>query len=373
MTGCFFISPEFAVGHPEAGVFTGIYADAVATLKEPPPDAKPILPANFSSYPSAQPSSVRLVRKLEFIGPAAVAMAGDGFWIGHCLSALRAEMPTLLGVERPMRWLGDAANRTNAQQGEVVLEVIGVCPSPDGLTSNFMSYNEQRSYKQLGMTDAIGSGRDDLLAYCDRYDAAFEAENPPLSAPDKALVMGLTLAAERIADEMAGAYSNGWGGYVEMGFYLPEAKRWERAPSCVHLYAVAHTTSDGRWSARLFPRAVAYDPGHDVGRILSIHAENGVPVLREFLLISKLVKEVSQPSLSEFWSTYTPKAATLTLVTPAGGNDVHYTSTVLTQEQFAGLTFRPVGANWGYSLSPPAFNSVVGAMMAGTGKIYAPI
>jgi hypothetical protein len=336
MTVCAFISPPFELGNPRAGVFPLMLADTMATLRQPPPGADAILPATFLSTDITRSSSVRMFRKLQIIGPACVAMAGESDRIATLLRRLKVVLPDLVGGERPMRWLGDEANQMNDDLGRRAVEVVGICPAGSGEKSNYMSYAPAIQLTHLGRCAAAGSGADDVLNFCRINDAQFDGFSGPQPSDSMAVQFALSLNADQIAKEWIGERKNGWGGYVEFAAFIHTQREWLRGGPTLTLLLIGRRVSKSSFRTDLVGRAVAYDPGDAdrPGQVLGVSVEPEDVALRRFVLQNILDEGDSTPPPEPNWDVMRNVSACF--IFPELGRRV---SVALTTAQVAGVTF----------------------------------
>jgi hypothetical protein len=316
VTGCLYASPEFEPGNPQGGVLPVLMADTMATLVAPPPDAKPIIPATFTSE---GPSTVRLCRKLHIIDPAALACAGVGERIEEFLAEMERELPTkLLELDRPMRWVGDIAVAQNARyraqyRGSAALNVVGCTPTRDDML-NHVTPDGTFDTKSFGMCGVTGSGGSDLRRLVEEFDKSY-SRPAGASAWDVARTLAGGINGERLGDEILGEAENHWGGYVEWAAYDARAVAWRRGPRTLNLFFVADADENDIYDIRLVHRAIAYDPGDKVGRVMSLTSIEQIrPV--EFLL--QPLTEAALPEetdATKFWSEWQPEVCTVMVMT----------------------------------------------------------
>lgn len=364
MTGCLYVSPWVNSDAPELGVVPLLLADTVASYKPTyrPPGGVPIAPSNFSADHHGKPSSISLVRKLQIIGDAAVALAGDGKVIADALYELRREMPNLKGQERPMRWLGDVANRANEIHGAGTMAAIGICALPNNKL-NTMCAVSPRSLKHLGLCSAIGSGTEEIWDIVSQLEMSI-SENDFMDGEEKAIRFASAFNAKRLVHELRGEKSpDNWGGYVEWA-YLDRKNKWQRGPREIHLFLEAQIDAEGRLSAHLVPHAIAYDPA---GRILTLRDH----ATAQFVLDDGSIPDDSV-DLEGFWTDWRPAAATVSIFTAHEAKGGHMTQTLYGQE-LADINFIGVGRNRGFGIEPRLFDHMGSSLAKAQGVPYKPL
>lgn len=365
MTGCLYISPWITSDIPELGVVPLLLADTVASYRRGfrPQGSVPLSPATISRRNLDHTSSISIVRKLHLIGDAAVALAGKGEMIASALHELRQHMPELRGQERPMRWLGDAANRANELHGPGTLDAIGICALPDGRVNTMTAY-ECRQLKHLGMCSAIGSGTTEIWKLVEAIEESIDRW-PPTHGMDKAVQCASAINAKRLVQELRGEQApDHWGGFLEWAV-MDQKGKWHRGPRETHLFMEGVVQENCYIAAFLVQRAIGYDP---VGRILSMEADANF----DFMLENEPTSEKERTSIEEFWSDWRPEVVTVTIFTRHAARNGNIT------ESFYGKSIehiRFVGAGKGrsFGLPPDIFDHMGESLAKSQGLKYQPL
>jgi hypothetical protein len=147
-----------------------------------------------------------------------------------------------------------------------------------------MAYSEPVNLKHLGACSAIGSGGDYMRKECVEAESSFDKWDPNTPAPQKAMLFAHAINSKRLGDELIGQAGPDWGGYIEYAFFDPVNERWNRGPRSLNLFMYCKDIGDNSFTFHLIGRAIAYDPGSPVGRILSLNARPDFIELGDFIL-----------------------------------------------------------------------------------------
>jgi len=227
----------------------------LVSIKGLPADVLPITPAISSVATHKAPSSVILVRKLQIVGKAAIALAGRGDVIRDCVRKFeeisRAEV-------RPTRWLAGAASEANRMYGRV-LEALCASPMPGPQRGMFLTApRELQEMEGVGPFIAIGSGGEDLL------NLYKEMTKKPDFCVNQLHDIVALMNGIRLVHEIVGEAKNGWGGYIEYAVWNGE--KWIRGADVLHLF-VYFFEKNGRREVARVSKVLAYKKS---GRVLGI-------------------------------------------------------------------------------------------------------
>ena len=323
MTGCLYMSPPFQPSEPNGPVFGVLLADTIATGRLVSPNAVDLRPATSARFQGKFESKTSMVRKLNIVGSSAIAMAGEANWIRQCLYELKIKMPELEDSDRPMRWLGDAANRVNAKLNRNAISVLGIAAIKGKSTFNCMSYLPPEIYSNLGQCAAIGSGSEDLYAFCKEGNETFyeqQIHGQPIIT--STLHLSASINATQLHKELNGAGRAHWGGYIEGAYYNTLLGTWVRFPPSINLFYLAKLTNSGKVHFLMSNQMFAYDPGGDVGRVLTMTSgQDGI--VHEFILPNIMDEDISELMTGgKFWFGWRPKVATLSFAIPKGMGNI---------------------------------------------------
>jgi len=320
MTGCMYLSPPLDLNDPSAGVLAVLFADTMATLIEPEPEAIPILPSTVDHVTAEKSSTVRIVRKLTLLGEAAVAIAGHGETIKYALNELKIHMPDWRegSGERPMRFIGDIAIRVHDMLPKCKwIVVMGACPTMDGRV-NSLQGAVRTDTKYYGRCGASGTGARELIETAKNFDEQQAARHQQVVEDNcsigRTIAFAQSLNSIRLAREIAGQGAKDWGGYIEWAFLDPGQKEWVRGPNTLNLFYVVTPLSDRRFSINSLGRAIAYDPGVDHGRIVSVWISPEGGGYHDFILQDMIAENSSIKPAIEHWATWKPEICTTTFM-----------------------------------------------------------
>lgn len=366
MTGCIYISPPVVRGDPTRGVVPTLMADTMATLKVKPPGAVPILPTNVTPALLKAPTTVKLVRKLNIFDRAAVAMAGDGHLIRQALTEFRARLerfqhvPGLLDSSRPMRFLGDLAEK-------VGIEALGCCHVPETGVLNTLAPGGTFSLSQFGECACIGSGRNDLIAFARQQDQYFKRADGA-SAYSDALGFACAVNGDQLGKELVGSANATWGGYTEWAQWIAAEKRWRRGPKSLNIFLIARSHKRQRITTSLALRAIAYDPGGRSGRVLSLGGQN-TPWAQDFILENLLDEDpATERDAGQFWTGWRPDVCTVTTISVTSG----YNSIIRTTNpsEMNDVIFEFSQDSWRYGLNKTLFDRMSASAVERLGGVY---
>lgn len=326
MTACLYVSPRLIVGDQMSPILPVVFADTLATLKNRETGAlapgERVLPTIITQRTLGVPQRVRIVRKLRIAditeGPfaghqVAAAYAGDGDRINELHSDLIANIGTWMESDRPLRKFGDQANKYNDHYKRVVVEALAVVRRENQV--HHVAYFADEDFGYLGRGAAIGSGREDLR---ERARSAAKAFEDPVwdrtELPQQIRGLAGWLNGQRLMEEILsdGETPNGWGSYLEYALLDTNTGRWHRGPTNLHLFYVLPKVDDGVRTSVQISRAIAYDPGEEAGRIISLwHDEEGRGAGVEFILDGNS-NEAEDSAVIEFWENWQPYGITAT-------------------------------------------------------------
>src|SRR5262249_20050766 len=130
--------------------------------------------------------------------------------------------------------------------------------------------------------------------------------HPQANAFDIALGFAQAFNAGRLSDELMRGPTNSWGGYVEWAYFNHIERAWVRGPKSANIFYVARPNDDGLYEIKLLPRAIGYDPGGEVGRILVLTRERDRMFSREFILES-ITSNISSTKFGyDYWTGFVP-------------------------------------------------------------------
>lgn len=301
MTACLYISPPLSGPELIDGpVLPVLVADTMVTLLDGSRKDY-VIPSTFVAGENPENSKVRLTRKLQVCNNFAWASAGDGRSISLLNYEIRMQCAELaVTSERPMRNVGDMCNR--------VKNVQTVGCYVNGLDVNFVAHEPHIRVKHLGLCAAVGSGGGMLLESCRHAAQVFDGPQWSI-APGFSKINGFLawLNGQRLAQEISGEARGGWGGYVEWA--AAGGNGWWRGPRCLNLFFQVKPVSFDTVTVLPIGRYVCYEPGDDVGRVLSISAAGKL----EFVLES-VPSSMPHEQDNFDWLSWKPDWVTVTMI-----------------------------------------------------------
>jgi hypothetical protein len=347
MTACLYISPPHDPDVDTPTLAPAMLADTMATLSHPPAGAQPVLPAH--AFGSASMSTVRMCRKLVLIENGAFALAGDGALIRQCIHEIRMQLADWLKEDRPLRPLGDIAQR-------IGIEALAVVVMPDNQIWSISPQAKIATTRHLGMCRAVGSGAERLLEQCAEFDHII-AHWPTGTVVDK--VVGFTngINARRLAAEFMGDAEarKSWGGYVEWAAFEYSTMTWTYGPPTLHMFYYMVPTNQGTVKFVRAPFTLMFDPINDaVARALALNEEG----VREFIFDSvDVIPPSSERSANEFWRNWKPGIAVITFM-GTGPNQGFYIPRSLNASEWPDLTFEVSDTTILAGLTPTLLNKL---------------
>ncbi len=259
MTGCLYVSPWVDPEDHSQGCVPVLLADTMVTWSGLDATVKR-LPSTIGSDMEGAVSSVTLQRKVQIIGQAAVAMAGEGPLIRDRRETLRWRLDDWVKSGRPMRHFGDAVNEYYPR-----VEAIGIYafPAPSHEVNSMMR-GPIFELPNLGLCASIGSGDQDLEALARRFDPQLGTVGRHVMNRIRAFCAAIN--GNRLAREIIDDAQNSWGGYVEF-VYLGGDRKWMRGPKTLDFFYQVDPVGEEAATVRMATRVLAYDPGGEAARI----------------------------------------------------------------------------------------------------------
>jgi hypothetical protein len=334
MTACLFISPKLSQSNPEVGIVPFVIADTMATLVIAPSGAVPLIPAN-PEMGDARSSTVNLVRKIALFGDTAVACAGNGQLIETAIYEIGQQLADWRERDRPMRLLGDMADRAGISvigvhlrvNAEKKYELMHVAPTSSRIET-----------RHLGQCAAVGSGGNALLVECQEADLVFDAwDLERATTYDKVLGFVNAVNGRRLANELlgtAGARSS-WGAYLEWAHFDFMAHRWRFGFKTLHLFYMVAPIPGG-FTLHFTGCGVAFDPNEEQARALSLLGSR----VREFRFDNVAARgRESSVSRAEFWHGWEPETVCVTVIGGQPDGEPLLVPRTLTRAEMSGALF----------------------------------
>lgn len=308
MTGCMYVAPVTGMVNGREATQPLVIADTVVT-NEGIDSPHFILPTNATPENEHELSKGILYRKVYILeNLCAVAFSGDGTAIRDCYSEIVDNIKFWLMLDRPMAQVQNAANRRLPD-----IEVVGGAIKPKLKATNYITPpGRPYEFEHLGTCFVTGNGRDDLLRSATQFNQQMIDSGAP---PDGTAAHWFAIDANaiRLAEEVNGNVGR-WGGYLEYAYLNRRADRWERGPRTLHVFMNGIPQQQDRISLEPVPRIVAYDPGPDIGRLVSVLFEPKVAFVH--FSLRNLLQEGEHTNVPPegFWEAWKPQAVTITVI-----------------------------------------------------------
>lgn len=365
MTGCLYVSPK---------LIPALISDTI--VSEMNDQDNFVLPSNIMCIDGKfKLSFTTLARKSYVIGErAAIAFSGNESSIIEFLSDI-SDLASLLDQQRPMAYL---ARKADDHGGKV--QIIGAIPmfrnSEYGINSVIPPGGFVETVN-LGRCSAIGSGSSELMDIARWYDQTLSRGSKINRTNVYEMIHGVTSAinGHRLLNEMmkVNHQFDSWGGYMEYLAFDINTHKWFRSPPVLNLFFQAKLCADGVLTTGMLGRAIAYDPGPELGRVLSVVTgdDSGASDLFEWRLKDLLKPEAQQMEDSRsFWKAWRPARAAVTIVTNEGGARTSVKSTEA--HEFSDIIFELRDNHVAYGLSDPLCDRISDAACKSWGYEYRP-
>ena len=268
----------------------------------------------------------QLTRKVYILHDvAAFACSGDESSIVEFLETANALILQYQQEDRPMLALSKLAGFRQKVLGATVIHRDEADPTTHELMPCRSRSDSRPDYfvsAKFGRVAALGSGAEELKRDALLFEASINATDPRRAAVE----LCTSLNGMRLAQDLyqRSPHRDGWGGYLECCYYDPFKKRWARAPRVLHLfYFLVDEAGDGLHSAKLGRMAIAYDPGGDHARVLSISVNLDGSLSRNEWVLRDVLKGSNPESnrTLEFWLNWQPVIYGITFIhtTPPKG------------------------------------------------------
>ena len=324
MTSCVYFSP----GDPPVPTLIADTVWSIGGRRLPG-----VLPASIASAAHYKTqNTTKLVRKISILNDrTAIALAGRETSIVDYLTTASGLIDVMTEGGRPMRALGDLAN--SHDRVHIVGAYVDV---KDGkYFINSVGLNHAQDHDQLGVHYAVGSGAEELLDLCIQYgEKTLHWEPQPIPGTVIAMLLPRGIGNRRLYDELTSVQEQekDWGGFLESAFFDYDAMKWSYGLDSLHLFFLTEYKS-GKIITRMVPHSIAYHPGKDHGKILSLSIVDDDCKLKQFNLHNHLLGEApSSAGDLEFWRSWKPSTTSVTFGPPANSNHSVVTSMVANED-----------------------------------------
>jgi len=336
VTVCLYVSPPFDVHDPEGSVKAALAADIVVTQKifdhlSRNIDTRPArTPATSTPGTFHDPVNTRLVRKLNIIGPCAIACASnDGARIADLVFRVEQELDEWVAATpgKPLTSLREIVtngNDTQLHRREPFVQALAACRTSDGLTHSVypIGLGIRKRLHHFGWTHAIGSGSETIMNMVEAFERTIDDRFPPNVHPESK-IKGLIkyINGCKIAEEIKFGPRENWGGYLESA--ILESNNWARGESSMYITTVVVPTDDGNGAVAVADVVICYDPDRLGGCVFALAAD-GIMVFPLGYLVGE------EPPIQDFFEAFQgwrPESCVVTTIPsfgPPGANRHRY-------------------------------------------------
>jgi hypothetical protein len=228
--------------------------------------------------------NTRLVRKLNILGPCAIACASnDGARIEDLVLRVEQELDGWIAASPekpllPLREIVTNANSIQFERREPPVQVLAACRAPDETIHRVYPVHSSinKRLHHFGLTHAIGSGAETIMSMVEAFERTIEAKFPHNVHPESK-IFGLMkyINGCKIAEEIKFGPREGWGGYLESA--ILEGGEWVRGGPTMYITTVVLPTEDGLGQVRVADVVICYDPDR-LGGCVFAFVQDGIMV-----------------------------------------------------------------------------------------------